>query len=85
MNRARASFLLGSAVFIGFAMASIGGQQPAAGSVFTSRLFDACHSACIARGVAPRNTASAVSVRERASCSSGSSAAIRAVSLRDCS
>ncbi|RPI52364.1 MAG: hypothetical protein EHM55_16715, partial [Acidobacteria bacterium] len=36
MNRARASFLLGSAVFIGFTIASLGGQQPAAGGVFTA-------------------------------------------------
>jgi alcohol dehydrogenase (cytochrome c) len=38
MNRARASLLVGSAVFIGFTIASVGGQQapPAAGSVFTA-------------------------------------------------
>lgn len=38
MNRVRASLVLGSAVFIGFTIASVGGQQatPAAGSVFTA-------------------------------------------------
>jgi alcohol dehydrogenase (cytochrome c) len=36
MNRAKASFLLGSAVFIAFTIASLGGQQPAAGGVFTA-------------------------------------------------
>src|SRR5687767_2462175 len=38
MNRVRASLLAGSAVFIGFTIASVGGQQaqPAAGSVFTA-------------------------------------------------
>ena len=37
MNRVRASLLLGSAVFIGFTIAPIGGQQaPSAGSVFTA-------------------------------------------------
>jgi PQQ-dependent dehydrogenase (methanol/ethanol family) len=38
MNRARVSLLLGSAVFIGFAIVSVGGQQaqPAAAGVFTA-------------------------------------------------